>query len=314
MLEICFNSSVKGALKIAQHCGGRKTARAIGIIGIDSKNKLKAFFEKKKALKKIKKEQEELQKLAISIGGNREDVLAISFYLSEGDIVAPIEFEQCPRKDLIFSILTFNTNGGIENLEEFALNFWQNIFLDLERLKQGTDKIRIWIDSTPEACCGLLFIADLLVNTNTKINIVPLPKKHQISENRVEEFRSWGEVAPELFGSFLINERTLTKEEIYSLSIQWKELQSENSPLRVVKNNIVISANEDYYDNLIRNEFPKESCRVGELISKVLCEQKIPTGDVFIARRIKSFIQNGELEIIVDNEKEFYGSIIKVVK
>ena len=265
-------------------------------------------------MKKIKREQKDLQKQAISIGGNREDVLTISFYLSEGDIVAPIEFEQCPRKDIILSVLTFNTHGEIENLEKSALKFWQNTFLDLERLKQGADKIRVWLDNTPEACCGLLFVADLLVNTNTEINIVPLPKKHQISENRVAEFRSWGEVAPELFGTFLINERTLTKEEIHTLSIQWKELQSENSPLRVVKNNIVISANEDYYDNLIHNEFPKESCKVGELISKAICEQKIPTGDVFIARRIKSFIQNGELKIIVDNEKEFYESIIEVVK
>lgn len=255
-----------------------------------------------------------MQKQAISIGGNREDVLGISLYLSEGDIVAPIEFKQCPRKDFILSVLTFNSYDEKENLEESVLKFWQNAFIDLERLKQGAEKIRIWVDSTPEACCGLLFVADLLVETNTEINIVPLQKKHQISENSIAEFRSWGEVVPELFGTFLINERALTKEEIRSLSMQWKELQSENAPLRVVKNNIVISADEDYYDSLIRSEFPKESCKVGELIGNSLGKQKIPTGDVFIARRIKSFIQNGELEIIYSYEKEFYGNIIRVVK
>lgn len=314
MLEICFNSSVKGALKIAQHCGDKKIGGAIGFIGTTNKNKVKAFFDKRKALKKIKREQEELQKQAISIGGNREDVLGISFYLSEGDIAAPIEFEHCPRKDFILSVLTFNSYDEIKNVEKSALEFWRNAFKDLERLKQGAGKIRIWVDSTPEVYCGLLFVADLLVDTNTEINIVPLQKKYQISENNIAEFRSWREVVPELFGTFLINERALTKEEICSLSMQWKELQSENAPLRVIKNNIIISADEDYYDNLIRNEFPKESCKIGKLIGNALGKQKIPTGDVFIARRIKSFIQNGELEIIDDNEKEFYGNIIKVVK
>lgn len=288
MLEICFYDCIKGALQVAQHCGdGRSIGGAISII-TSSKNKLLSFFEKRKALRQFRRRQEELQKQAISLGGNREDILGISFHLSNGDIIAPIEFDKCPRKDLIFSLITFNRYDN-EVDEKSALKYWQDTINDFERLKQGADKVRIWVDSTPDATCGLLFVADLLANTDTEIHIVSLPKKH-ITGDCIVEFRGWGEVPPELFGTFLSGEKILSKEEVSKLSLQWKKIQLENASLRVVENDKVISVDENYYDDLIRSEYPKENCKIGVLIGNSLGKQKIPTGDVFIAKRIKIFI------------------------
>lgn len=315
MLEICFNDSVKGALKMAQRCtNSHSIGGGVGVITSSNKSKLLSFIEKRKALRQFKRERMELTNQAVSLGGNSKDVLGISFHLSEGDIVAPIELEQCPRKDFILSSMIYNRCDDLGDLKKSALEFWQNTMNDLERLKQGADKVRIWVDNTPEAACGLLFVADILVNTDTVIHIVPLPKKHQRDDNCYVEYGGWGDVHPELFGTFLDREKILTKEEVLELSSEWKRLQKENAPLRAVEDDKVISVDESYYDNLIRKEFPKESCTIAGLIGNSISKQKILTGDVFIAKRIKFFIQNGELEIITSSEKGFYRNIIKVVK
>ncbi len=314
MLEVGFNESVKNALKIAQNCGKTRSIGTIGVIMSPNKNRLLAFFEKRKALRQFKRERTELMKQAISLGGNTKDVLGICFCLAEGDIVAPIELEQCPRKDFIFSWLAFNPHGELENLGKSILKSWSNTMTDLQRLKQGADKVRVWVDHTPEAACGLLFVADLLVNTDTEIHIISLPKECQREDKPSMKYWSWSEVPAELFGTFLDHEKTLTKEEVRELSLEWKKLQSENSSLRVVEKGKVISALESYYDDLIRKEFPKETCKVGELIGRALGNQRIPTGDVFIAKRIKCFIENGELEIVSDSQKGFYSNVIQVVK
>lgn len=313
MLEICFNDSVKGALRQAQHCGKKHDGlTAVLVSSSKSKNKLKAFWEKRQALNEFKKNQKELQKTAIPIGGRREDILGISFYLSVGDIAAPITLEACPRKDLIFSLFTYNRYDEAEDLQESTSEYWRYTIADLERLKKGADKVRVWVDSTPDAYCGLCFIADLLINTNTEIHIVPLPEKYERADNSILEFRSWGEVDPELFGIFSADERILEKNEVEFLSAQWKKLKSENAPLRIVENNNLISADMNYYDDLIRREFPKESCRVAELIGHSLAKQGIPTGDIFIAKRITFFIENGELEFADSSEDGFYSYMLKV--
>ena len=53
---------------------------------------------KKKAIKKYKKRQKKLQKLAVSLGGKREDIVSLPFNLSEGDIISPICLADCPEK------------------------------------------------------------------------------------------------------------------------------------------------------------------------------------------------------------------------
>ena len=299
---------------MAQHCTNRDTAGAIGVIMTPNKNRLLAFFEKRRALRQFKRERIELMKQAVSLGGNSKDVLGICLCLSEGDIVAPIKLEQCPRKDFISSWLAFNPYGELEELEKSILKFWSNTMKDLQRLKQGADKVRVWVDHTPEAACGLLFVADLLINTDTEIHIVSLPKACQSKDKPSTKYWSWSEVPAELFGTFLDHEKILTKEEVRELSLEWKRLQFENASLRVVEKGKVISALESYYDDLIRKEFPRETCRVGELIGRVLGNPKIPTGDVFIAKRIKCFIQNGELEQVTDKEKGFYSHVIQAIK
>lgn len=308
MLEVCFSDSVKGSLKMAQNCGGKFNG-AVGFIG-DKKN-LFSFFEKKKALKAFKKRQEELEKRAVPLGGCMKDIVGVSFGLSQGDIKEPIIFDDCPRKEHTYSMFDIDNHNNQENVENYIYEFWQNNLDDLEKLKSKPEKIRIWLDHTPDAQCGLLFIVNLLEDSATEISVVELPKRIKRDDHCEIEYRGWGEVEPELFGTFLDREKQLTKQEIKELSKQWQILKNENTSLRVVENGIVISAYESYYDDSIRKEFPKDSCKIANIIGNSLSQQKLLIGDVFIAKRIKTFIENGELDVLGNTHDRFYNTIVK---
>lgn len=312
MLEVCFNDSVKVSLILAQNCP-EIIGMSIGFI--PDKKRLFPSFEKRKALKKYRKIQSELHKQAIPLGGCRKNIAGIFFGLSEGDIKTSIVFESCPRKDYICSPNLFEQyNKTNENMEESVNGFWKCCIEDLEKLRAMHEKIRVWVDNTPYAQCGLLFVADLLKSSNTEIHIVELPEREKRDEHCKIEYRNWSEVDPALFGTFLERERILTRQEIENLSNRWQTLKAENASLRVVENGMVISADESYYDDLIRKEFPEETCSVANIIGNALVKQKILTGDAFIANRIYTFIERGELEVIENSSKRFYSAIVKAVK
>ena len=237
-------------------------------------------------------------------------MVGLSFLLSEGDILSPIGSGDCLRKEYIWSTFSFDGYGAGEDAERRFNDFWKNCIEDLQKLKADPPQIRVWLDNTPDAQCGLLFVADLLRNSATKIHVVTLPETVTRKDKTMIEYRGWGEVESELYGTFLDRERVLSEKEVEELAEKWILLQRENAPLRVVENSTVISADISYYDNLIKKEFPKDSCKIGQIISNFLLKQTVQMGDVFIAKRIQHFIESGELTVLKRDDKRFYDTVV----
>ena len=212
MLEVCFSDSAKGALLLAQHCGGDVIAASIGVI--TNARGLRAVWEKRKALREYKKRRAELKKLAVPLGGRREDVVSVSFGLSEGDIRSPITPGECPRKACIRDWLAFSRYGEKIDLETEVDAFWDGCLADLRKLQARPDRVRIWLDATPDAQCGLLFLADLYREGGTELHLVELPRQVRQPDGCLVEYRGWAEVEPERFGAFLSRERVLPPAEV----------------------------------------------------------------------------------------------------
>ena len=306
MLEVCFSDSVKGALALVQQ-GDRDQAEWALRVHPDRKGP-SAWQAKWKALREYKKRQEELAKSAVPLGGKREEIAVLSFGFSEGDIQAPILPGECPRKEYIRQWLAFDPYCELGEREEPTQAFWSACLADLEKVQAAPPRLRVWVDHTPNAQCGLLFLANLLEGKETEIHLVELPRTVTREDGCVVEYRSWGEVEPQRFGTFLNRERVMPQEELSTLARQWRQLQAENAPLRVVEGGRVVSAPLSYYDPLIRKEFPAQSCEVARIIGLSLGRQKIPTGDVFIARRIQHFIHQGELVVLEETGRGFYST------
>lgn len=268
MLEVCFNESVKGAMRYSH------------------------YFK-------------------------NENIICLSFELCFGDISSPIIGGDCPRKEVVFSLITANPWDELEKIEktaeEYAEKYYERAVYDLERLKTAArgETVRIWADKTPAALCGTLFAVDLLKDSGAEVIVVCPPEKYQTAPKAFVSYNSWGEVEPELFKEFSENEKTLSRDEILSASGKWQILVKENAPLRIAEKGEVISVSEDYYDDFILSQLTENETKAACLIGDVLGRGQIYTGDVFIANRIKALIGKGKIKMVSENKNRFYASVIK---
>lgn len=118
-------------------------------------------------------------------------------------------------------------------------------------------------------------------------------------EQRERERRLWQDLYGPLDGG---------REE---LARQWRVLQRENAPLRVLEGGTVRSAPADYYDDRIRRVFPEKICKAAEVVVQAMVEQKVPHGDEFIGQRLRAFIDRGELRIAEEDKENFLRSLIE---
>lgn len=238
--------------------------------------------------------------------GISKNIVSLPFTLSEGDIRAEITEGECPRKGYLrgwFAIDPYMEYGSIENMTD---NYWKNAITDLNTLKACAPEIRVWADNTPATQCGLLFVADLSENADTSIRVINLPGQITRDDGVIVKYQGWGEVPPDDYPIFIDGERLLSNDEIAALAKKWRELKEQNAQLRVIENGEVISADISYYDDYIRAEFPDEPQKTAYIIGRVLGRQSVPTGDWFIAKRIKHFMETGELTVTDDPKAGLY--------
>ncbi len=90
MVELCFNQSAQGALKMAQHCGG-KGRHSVGTVFCTSEDGEKPSRRAVRAqMRKVRAEQDRLDRYAVPLGNKSSDVLCLGLALSLGDIAAPL--------------------------------------------------------------------------------------------------------------------------------------------------------------------------------------------------------------------------------
>ena len=319
MIELCFDQSTCGALRQAQHCGagGRKAfgvifgrAEADGsgedvesttVIGYDD-GKKPTKREIRQVLRDFQRKREELAREAIPLGGNAGDVLGLCLGLDMGDIREP--FGEARRTFL---------EGLFPNDRETADLYWRENLESADRLRAcgPGDAVRIWADRTPHSACGLLHAASLLKGTNAAVSVVTLSPWRALSDNAVETYLGWGEVAPELFGHFLSREEPLPPAVLGVLTGRWRELQEENAPLRAVINGSVRGVGEDFYDPLLRRHIPEGRTKIAHIIGEVLGREKPGIGDTWFSERIRWMLSTGELRMVEEDREMFYSSTVE---
>lgn len=83
MVELCFNQSAQGALKMAQHCGG-KGRHSVGIAFCTSEDGEKPSRRAVRArLRKVRAEQDRLDRYAVPLGNKSSDVLCLGLARSK---------------------------------------------------------------------------------------------------------------------------------------------------------------------------------------------------------------------------------------
>lgn len=302
MLELCFDMSTRGALRVAQHCGrGGKGAVGVIVAASDQGDPAVAEQEARRAAEAFRRHQEELEREAIPLGGDPGDVMTLSLGLDMGDIREPLGEV---RHQLLKQWYDW---------DEVADRDWGRCLEAAEHLKAvgPGDTVRIWVDRTPASACGLLHAASLLKDTKAAVHVVALPPWRERPDGVVETYLGWGEVKPERFGHFLSREEPVPPLALGAMAHRWEVLQKENAPLRAVVNGQVRSVGEDFYDDLIRRHIPEGQTKIAPIIGNVLGQERPGIGDVWLAERIRWMLSTGELRMVREDREMFYSSVVE---
>ncbi|HJB31834.1 DUF3658 domain-containing protein [uncultured Oscillibacter sp.] len=302
MLELCFDMSTRGALRVAQHCGrGGKGAVGVIVAASDQGDPAVAEQEARRAAEAFRRHQEELEREAIPLGGDPGDVMTLSLGLDMGDIREPLGEV---RHQLLKQWYDW---------DEVADRDWGRCLEAAEHLKAvgPGDTVRIWVDRTPASACGLLHAASLLKDTKAAVHVVALPPWRERPDGVVETYLGWGEVEPERFGHFLSREEPVPPLALGAMAHRWEVLQKENAPLRAVVNGQVRSVGEDFYDDLIRRHIPEGQTKIAPIIGNVLGQERPGIGDVWLAERIRWMLSTGELRMVREDREMFYSSVVE---
>ena len=302
MLELCFDQSTRGALRVAQHCGGGGKGAVGVIVAASDQGDPVAEQAARRAAEAFRRRQEELEREAIPLGGNAGDVLGLSLGLDMGDIREPLGRG---RQELL--------RQWYDGNDEAAGRDWQETLESADRLRAlgPGDTVRIWVDHTPASACGLLHAASLLEKTGAAVSVVFLPPWRERPDGVVETYLGWGEMEPERFGHFLSREEPVPPLALGAMAHRWEVLQKENAPLRAVVNGQIRSVGEDFYDGLIRRHIPEGQTKIANIIGNVLGQERPGIGDVWLAERIRWMLSTGELRMVREDKEMFYSSVVE---
>ena len=290
MLEVVFNESASVSLMMAQKYGNGDYYMKGSTPGF-------AFYggsePTEEEIEKLKsdwmREEEEKWAKAVPLGGSKADIFCFDLLLQIGGVGADFmeerrrvlrRFDYLEPEDLDRHI-----KDRLERLETFC-----------QRVKDGVE-VRIWYGQDAEERCGVLWLCHEMCRRKLpldKVNFVELPNE-KLNTREIDD-AEWYHLAS--------LQTLMDQEEIQFHASQWDAMIEANAPLRVVVNGCVLSATEDFYDEMIWQEIEKaeEEFSQPKLIGRLL-DLRIGVPDSWISYRLDRFVETGALKIVaMDHE------------
>lgn len=319
MIEIVFNDSACGSLKMAQNYGrGRYQSGAIGVFISHDDGR----HPTEKEIEDVRREYAEKKRLAwesaIPLGGNSADIYGFNLALSVGDISEINLGSQ--RQEVLEQLYSIFANDKIhQDAQELLKRAKTDLQTIYDRAAAGED-IRIWYSDQPDELCGVYwFMAQLnqIKERCGQVYLVELPKWESDEKGNVIRKTSWGEVGPEEWHGYLQLQKVAPPKFCQSFASHWQTLQKENAPLRAVLNGQLVSMSENTYDGFIIREIAEVGDEFQEvmIIGRVLGKYQLGISDYWIALRIEEMIRDGKLEPMTNPEKDcpIYHRILKKI-
>lgn len=296
MIEILFTESAAGSMKMAKgikNIVGSSTA--VLIMNDDGAEPAVEELERERV--KVEEEHRRKRENSIPVEGTAREVVCFPLNLSMGDISEPFSDERA--KYLQSTVLI----GG-PNFARIGAELMATARRSLERVQAAVEPVRIWTSRNPDEACGFCHILTCLP-ADADIRVVELPET-EVVDGEMRTYTGWGEISPYELGRFQEMERPLTEAERRFYAALWRELQTENGPLRAVVNGRLVSVGSDFYDGIILREIKRQPERFheGRLIGEILGRYQLGLGDSLIALRIEEFISRGILIPVMEPEED----------
>lgn len=179
---------------------------------------------------------------------------------------------------------------------ETDFNF-KNEINELKTLAKEVDKIRVW-SSRISASDYLLFLYICYLFSDKNISVIFTDEYNEYA---------WGIgcMTCDEVNKLTSYEHALSQQEKDKYIDEWKKVVEENSNLRYIKDNKIISVDINYFDDIIISYLKEEKeMMIYSLVAKLMCNFVIDSnGDFLYLYLINRLIDNGRIKVIGKDDK-----------
>lgn len=258
MVDICFNDSVGGMLKL------------------------------------VRKQIESTYVLPLG--------LRLNYANLDGDII-----ENQVRRE-IETAKYFTKNVSEDDLED---EYYE--FLDEERKKHqklyqfltSVQPFRLWLSNTANDYCGLLWFCNMMRDYDNAISVVWCPGYEYDDRTNISSIKSAWEFLnnPYLLVDNIDNAQALSKAQIDAYSREWERVAAENSKLRILIDNTIVSVNDNFFDSIILGFVGHVPEKKVSIMGRILGKWR-GCDVAFISERIEHLISAQQIIICEENVDE----------
>lgn len=298
MLETVFNQSASVCLMMAQRYGKGPFPKGRGVPGFMFYGGQKPSEEELEKMRAVwfVKEQEKWEK-AVPLGGKGTDIFYFDLVLNIGGIGDDFMEERNQVLQRFDYAEVCEAQHHVKETTERLENFCQRV---------GTgEPVRIWYGRGAEDMCGMIWLCNEIVRRGLpadNIYFVKLP----------EEKLNTREVGESEWCQYAGLQTLMGQEEIRFYASQWEALKAANAPLRVAARDCILSATEDFYDEIIWQEIEKmdREFQQTKLIGRLL-DAGIDIRDSWLRYRLDRFLEAGRLELVAVDHEYSWNRILR---
>ena len=291
MIELAFNESAAGALKMAKSTKqGDVLNGVIAVFGGTKKERCEARKPRVWS--------------GVTMEGDSRDVAVLTLALDIGDISDTVG-GMAGRKKTLDSL--FWDYPGVSD------EIWESNQSSLSRLEEAKTKlepVRMWICAgNPAELCGLYFVCRLMFDSAAPLSVVRVPEMIEKTDSIVS-YRSSADINPEDIGRYAIAyEEPVSELQRIVFSHSWGMMARESAPLRAVINGSLMGVREDFYDFALRANMPDGEFRIAQLIGRALSD--LPgIGDQWLYLRVEAMLRSGELVMVSEAADDHHFSAV----
>ena len=191
-------------------------------------------------------------------------------------------------------------------MEDKNSNFKQEYNIIIDNIKQK-NKIRIWTGRNDiYSYLIMLYVCSIIKKYDYELYVV-------YSDDYNKDYPSPSVMRKEELKQLSKLEYKLTNQDINNNANIWENLLHKNSDLRIIKNGCVESVSIDYYDSFILNTLEKMGkIKMAQLVAKLMMD--VYLHDIMYVYLIERLIEDGKINITIDNSIRYFENLIEVAK
>lgn len=186
----------------------------------------------------------------------------------------------------------------------------KNQILDLLNAAKRHKEIRIWTSTaTTDDYLNMMFVLDLLRSENMDLEVIIIDSVNVPVCDKYPDTPAWELACLEAdsIRKLLTFEEKMKEERASRLALDWNDIVNKNSSLRICKNGVIESVEDDYFDQIILDVAKKLGVvEKAEIIGTVMATCDHDDGnlsDWFFADRLERLVIACKIKIDKSNDQ-----------